>query len=385
MGGPGLDASVSRATLVRGRLPADCVGGRDLVPLRRRDPLAEHGHDAARCVPRVRGEPRRNGARAVAGAPGDARRARARRGRAPGCGVRDVVAARAAAAAARAGAGGAARGRVEPGDGGLPRLRAGGALVRAGAGPHGAGEQRRRARLPPGEGGGLGAARRLLLDPRRADRAHERVPAARRAAAALPLRRDRERRAHRDPAVRRRARDPRRGLRRVAAARLRCAAGRVRRVPARDVLAARAGGADGAERPRRGVVPGDRGVPPARRRPLRAGARGRGRRVRARREALDGARAADPGLARARARAAHVRMGRRRRAGRVRGDRHVGLRAQRRPLRDTSSVPTRAPSRTAPRPLPAERRERLQPRLRDDGRVRPLEPAYPRARDRRAS
>ena len=44
-------------------------------------------------------------------------------------------------------------------------------------------------------------------------------------------------------------------------ARLRRPPGRVRSVPARDVLAVRARGDDGTERPGRRVVPGSRGVP----------------------------------------------------------------------------------------------------------------------------
>ena len=77
----------------------------------------------------------------------------------------------------------------------------------------------------------------------------------------------------------------------------------LRVVPARDVHARRARGDDRAERPRRRVVPDRRGLPA----PRRDGARGRARRrrggVRARGEADDGARAADPARARAAARA----------------------------------------------------------------------------------
>ena len=59
------------------------------------------------------------------------------------------------------------------------------------------------------------------LDRRRADRADERVPAARRAAAPVPPRRDGRRSADRPAAVPRPARDPRRRVRRGAAARVR--------------------------------------------------------------------------------------------------------------------------------------------------------------------
>ena len=62
-------------------------------------------------------------------------------------------------------------------------------------------------------GGCLGAARRLLLGAERADRPHQRVPAARRAGAALPVRRHRRRGALRTSPVPRAARNPGRGLR----------------------------------------------------------------------------------------------------------------------------------------------------------------------------
>ena len=104
--------------------------------------------------------------------------------------------------------------------------------------------------------------------------------------------------------------------------------------------------------------------------------------VRARREALDRARPADPRLARARARPAHARGGVAGGLAGSRRDRHVGLRAQRRPLRGVLGA-GHAPSRTALARVPAQRRERLLPPLRADGRVGPLEPADPRARARR--
>ena len=74
---------------------------------------------------------------------------------------------------------------------------------------------------------------------------------------------------------------------------------------ARHLLARRAGVDDGAERPRRGLVPGGGGVPAARARSPGAGPGGRGRCARPWREAHDRARAARPGLAGARARPAH--------------------------------------------------------------------------------
>ena len=115
------------------------------------------------------------------------------------------------------------------------------ARLRARARAHGPAEQLGLPHVPPGASGGLGAARRRLLDPERAHRPHQRVPAARRAADLLPLRRDEVGCALRAAAVRVRARDPRRRLRGGAAARVRRALG-LRVAPARDLLAARPAG-----------------------------------------------------------------------------------------------------------------------------------------------
>ena len=99
------------------------------------------------------------------------------------------------------------------------------------------------------------------LDRERPDGAHERLPAAGGAADPVPARRGRGRRADRAAPVPGAARHPGRRLWLWATARVRRAPLHGGGAAARDLLAARTRGDDGTERPRRGVVPGRRGVP----------------------------------------------------------------------------------------------------------------------------
>ena len=150
-------------------------------------------------------------------------------------------------------------------------------------------------------------------------------------------------------------------------ARVRGAPVGLRVLPARDLHADRAPGDDRPERPRGRGLPDRRRLPAPRRERRRSGARRRGGGVRARGEADDGARAADPAAARAAAGAAYDGARARRRARRVRGARHVGLRAQPRPHRQAARPRRRADREHDLAVVARHRRHGALPRLRDDG------------------
>src|SRR5581483_6911557 len=204
------------------------------------------------------------------------------------------------------------------------------AWLRARARPDGGAEQLGLAHLPPDARGVLGAAPRRLLGAERADQPHQRVPAARRAAGALPVRRQRLRCALRTAAVPRRACGDARDLRRRTPPRTRRTRLELCRRPLRHVRRRRARGDDRAERPRRGVAARRRRRLPARAARERSRARGGGGRARGRRQADDGARRAGAAPPRGPARAARARALRRRRRPRVRRLQPLELRPQRR-------------------------------------------------------
>ena len=251
-----------------------------------------------------------------------------RRGGHPGRCVRCLVASRPTCPVIRAGADGPRGGRVEPVDAPLPDRGRGAARLRACARADDAVEQLGRLHLPPGPRRGLGTSRRPLLDPGRADRSVERVPAARRAADPVPLRRPRRGSALRGAAVPGGARDPGGRLRLLSPAGLRRPSVRVGGVPPGDVLAFRPRVVDRAERPGRGVVPRDRSVLPAVGRSGRGRSRRRGDEPRARREADHGRRLAGARLARRCTRPPHGLANAGGRGGGAVGDRLLELRAQ---------------------------------------------------------
>ena len=226
----------------------------------------------------------------------------------------------------------------------LPDRGRGAARLRARARADDAVEQLGRLHLPPGPRRGVGASRWRLLDPGRADRPAQRVPAARRAADPVPLRRAWRGSALRGAAVPGGARHSPVRLRLLSSSGLRRASVGVGRVPARDVLALRPRVVDRPERPGRRVVPGDRSVLPAVGRSGRGRACRRGREPRARGEAHHGRRLARARLARRRARPPHGLVGACGRGGGAAGDRLLELCAQSRAHRPCAG-PRRRPGR----------------------------------------
>ena len=169
---------------------------------------------------------------------------------------RAVVGSRPAGPAARRSPSCVSAHRRRPGHRGVSRRRVRGARLRARAGGDGAAEQLRLPYLPPLPRSRVEAGCGDSLDPERVHCAHERVSAARGAGDPVPVRRSGGRCALCAAAVRRAARDPGRGLRRVEAARLRPARRGLQRSAARHVQPVRPPGDHGAERHRGGVVSG---------------------------------------------------------------------------------------------------------------------------------
>ena len=229
----------------------------------------------------------------------------------------------------------------------------------------------------------MGSARRHLLDPGRAEGADERVPAVRRAADPLPVRRDHgalyalpQFLAELAILVAVYGASRRLGFEvRAAASRARSCSRRSRSSRSRR-RRRRTTSSRPRSRPSRPACCSGAGR-------LEPALGGRGGRVRARHEAHDRARAADARLARARARPAGVRGGV---VGGVAGFVALGMWGYVLNLVETGHVLGAGTGTVQDRASPVvsgERRERLLPRVRDDGRLRALEPADPVAGRRR--
>ena len=262
--------------------PAGLSGGGARPRGRRGDPrglcaaAAEPGRYGARGLHRTGRAARLCYLDAVAVPGRDPARPRGRGGGAPRRGRSGLVAAGAARAGTGTGADTAPAPARRPPHGRLPGGRGGGARLRARGGGDLPAHQLGLADLPPGPRCGLEAARRCLLDPERADGAHERVPAPRRTGDPGAHGRHRDDGGVRPAPVRRRARCPRRRLRRRPKARVRRPCVGLQLGAAGDVQPGRAGVDDRPERPGVGLVPGHRRLPAPRGRRHRGG---RGRRL----------------------------------------------------------------------------------------------------------